>query len=158
MFFLTNHHLVAIYVNINCLSVTLLHSLQSYCWNLTYLHCQTQFQSFRTGWGLSSVICPSSSSIRASVSGGAHSWSRSVAARIRFPEDTKSCYTPHLAQRKTEEAKFTLWLTHCTCYYRHNTKGARIQVVWSLDLSTGIVSESVKQESACIPCGSQARL
>lgn len=83
----------------------------------TYLHCQTQFQSLRTGWGLSSVICPSSSSIRASVSGGAHSWSRSVAARIRFPEDTKAlCYTPLIPCWLLQ---YTEPHAHCDSYIMH---------------------------------------
>lgn len=83
----------------------------------TYLHCQTQFQSLRTGWGLSSVICPSSSSMRASASGGAHSWSRSVAARIRFPEDTKAlCYTPHILRSLLQ---YTEQHSCCDCYITH---------------------------------------
>lgn len=98
----------------NSSSATALDSRWNHIWTGTYLHCQTQFQSFRTGWGLSSVICPSSSSMRASVSGGAHSWSRSVAARIRFPADTKARLHTSRPTVTTAvyQAKCTLWLLH----------------------------------------------
>lgn len=128
----------------------------------TYLHCQTQFQSLRTGWGLSSVICPSSSSIRASVSGGAHSWSRSVAARMRFPEDTKKQtlrYTPHVPRWQIQYTEpHAQWLLHNGHVVPDKPQGGVIGavVVWiNLFRQSG---NQFNTQSIGVPCGSQARL
>lgn len=102
----------------------------------THLHCQTQFQSLRTGWGLSSVNCPSSSSIRASASGGAHSWSRSVAARIRFPEDTKAA-TLHTSRptptTTAQRATCTQWLLHNAHHSRQTKWGLWVGAMGRID-------------------------
>lgn len=111
------------------------------CWlhknETTHLHCQTQFQSFRTGWFFSSIICPSSSSIRASVSGGAHSWSRSVAARIRFPEVPNTPnYKSHVPQWLQQHTNARMrWCLHNTDVIPATSKGGcgyNLCVVWIL--------------------------